>query len=126
MRVMRKASKRAESRDDVRQLLDQLEQGWGVAQDKLHQHLHELGPEPAADFLNRHAGLLAQVAEVKALLDSERLPVIYEGADEFKKRTQDYGVHEKPADYLESFDEFIRNRLNDSVALGVVVNRPAT
>lgn len=34
------------------------------------------------------------------------------------------GVHEKPADYLESFETFIRERLNDSVALGVVVNRP--
>ncbi|WP_442786572.1 type I restriction-modification enzyme R subunit C-terminal domain-containing protein [Halomonas sp. 328] len=33
-------------------------------------------------------------------------------------------MHEKPADYLESFETFIRERLNDSVALGVVVNRP--
>lgn len=124
MRVMRKATKRAEGRDDLRQQLEALEQSWGVAPERLHQHLRELGPQAAASFLHQHAGLLGQVAEVKALLGSERLPLIYEGADEFKKRTQDYGVHEKPADYLESFEAFIRERLNDSVALGVVVNRP--
>ncbi len=61
---------------------------------------------------------------MKTLLGSERLPLIYEGRDELLGRTQSYGVHEKPADYLESFEAFIRERLNDSVALGVVVNRP--
>ncbi len=124
MRVMRKATRRAEGRDDVHQRLGELEQNWGVAPDKLHQHLRELGPRAAASFLHQHTGLLGQVAEVKAMLGSERMPLIYEGADEFKKRSQDYGVHEKPADYLESFEAFIRDRLNDSVALGVVVNRP--
>ncbi len=124
MRVMRKASRRAEARDDVRQRLEELEQNWGVAPDQLHQHLRELGPQAAASFLHQHAGLLGQVAEAKTLLGSERMPIIYEGKDELLGRTQSYGVHEKPADYLESFETFIRERLNDSVALGVVVNRP--
>ncbi|MCE8028633.1 type I restriction-modification system endonuclease [Halomonas daqingensis] len=124
MRVMRKAGKRAESREDVRQLLEQLEESWGVAPQKLHKHLHELGPKSAADFLRQHAGLLAQVVEVKQLIGSERMPLIYEGKDELLERSQSYGVHEKPADYLESFDDFIKNQLNDSVALSVVVNRP--
>ncbi|SFU42173.1 type I restriction-modification system endonuclease [Halomonas korlensis] len=124
MRVMRKATRRAEGHDDLRQQLGELEHSWGVAPDKLHQHLRELGPQAAAGFLQRHAGLLRQVAEVKVMLGSERMPLIYEGQDELRERTQSYGVHDKPADYLESFEAFIRDRLNDSVALGVVVNRP--
>lgn len=52
------------------------------------------------------------------------MPAIYEGEDTFVERVQSYGVHEKPADYLESFNDFIRRQLNQSVALGVVVNRP--
>ncbi|MCK2183825.1 type I restriction-modification system endonuclease [Halomonas getboli] len=124
MRVMRQATKQAERRDDVRQCLARLEQSWGVAPDKLHQHLHKLGPQPAADFLNQHGRLLRQVAEVKALLGDERMPLIYEGGDELRDRRQDYGVHEKPADYLDSFDDFIKHQLNESVALSVVVNRP--
>ncbi|GED21588.1 type I restriction-modification system endonuclease [Halomonas halmophila] len=124
MRVMRQATKQAETRDDVRQTLQQLEEQWDVAPDKLHQHLHQLGPQAAAAFLDQHQGLLRQVAEVKARLSSSHMPVIYEGSDELVDRHQDYGVHEKPADYLESFDDFIKNQLNESVALGVVVNRP--
>ena len=58
------------------------------------------------------------------MLGSDRLPIIYEGEDEFKSRSQTYGVNEKPADYLDSFNHFIRNQLNQSVALGVIVNKP--
>ena len=39
-------------------------------------------------------------------------------------REQNYGQNQKPADYLESFHEFIHKQLNQSAALGVVVNRP--
>lgn len=70
------------------------------------------------------SGLLKQLDEVNALLGSDRLPIIYEGEDEFKSRSQTYGVNEKPADYLDSFNHFIRNQLNQSVALGVIVNKP--
>ena len=52
------------------------------------------------------------------------MPVIYEGNDEFLGREQTYGVHEKPADYLDSFNQFIRQNINQSAALSVVVNRP--
>ena len=83
-----------------------------------------LGPNLAADFVQNHSGLLNQLGEVNELLGLDRLPLIYEGADEFKSRTQTCGVNEKPADYLDSFNHFIRNQLNQSVALGVIVNKP--
>jgi type I restriction enzyme, R subunit len=101
-----------------------LEALWGVEPGKFHKHLHGLGPKQAADFVLNHGGLLKQLGEVNALLSSDRLPVIYEGSDEFKSRTQTYGVNEKPAYYLDSFNHFIRDQLNQSVALGVVVNKP--
>ena len=124
MRVLRKANQRAERQDNLRERLSELETQWGVAPAELHQHLRELGPQGAAGFLNQHARLLEQVHEVKILTGSDRMPVIYEGEDTFVERIQSYGVHEKPADYLESFNDFIRRQLNQSVALGVVVNRP--
>ncbi|MCU7802474.1 MAG: hypothetical protein KZQ92_02355 [Candidatus Thiodiazotropha sp. (ex Lucinoma borealis)] len=49
---------------------------------------------------------------------------MYEGEDEFKQRTQTYGINQKPADYIDSFSAFISNQQNQSTALGVVVNRP--
>ena len=124
MRVLRKAVKNAEQKPQLKQKLDELEVLWGVEPSKLHQHLHHLGPLQAAVFVQNHSGLLKQLEEVNALLGSDRLPLIYEGADELKSRTQTYGVNEKPADYLDRFNHFIRDQLDQSAALGFIVNKP--
>jgi type I restriction enzyme, R subunit len=124
MRVMRKAVKKAENKPELKAKLDQLEGLWGVAPDKLHQHLHQIGPQDAAQFFKQHQGLINQLAEVRYLAGSDNMPIIYEGRDEFLGREQTYGVHQKPADYLDSFNQFIRQNINQSAALSVVVNRP--
>ncbi|MGK9066287.1 type I restriction-modification system endonuclease [Stutzerimonas chloritidismutans] len=124
MRILRKASHKAESKPTLKSKLDELEDTWGVAPEKLHQHLHGLGPQQAAQFVRQHSQLLEQLATVNALLGSENYPLISTHTDELMVREQNYGANQKPADYLESFNDFIRNQLNQSVALGVVVNRP--
>ena len=124
MRVMRKAVKKAEDKPELKAKLDQLEGTWGIAPEKLHQHLHQIGPKDAASFLKQHQGLINQLAEVRFLAGSESMPIIYEGKDEYLGRTQTYAVHEKPADYLTSFNDFIKQNINQSAALSVVVNRP--
>ena len=124
MRILRKADKQAEQKPELKQKLQELQELWGMEPKKLPQHLHELGPQQAAQFMHTHQGLLQQLAEVSLLMGSERLPLIYEGHDEFKSRTQTYGINEKPADYLDSFNRFIHEQINQSVALGVIVNHP--
>jgi len=124
MRVLRKATHRAAAKPPLRDKLDQLEGEWGVAPARLHTHLHELGPQAAAQFLQQQPMLLQQLAEVGALLGSDHYPIISTHEDELLDRQQNYGVHEQPADYLESFNRFVRDNLNHSVALSVVVNRP--
>ena len=124
MCIMRKAVKKAENKPELKAKLDQLEGMWGIAPDKLHQHLHQIGPKQAAQFFKQHQGLINQLAEVRFLAGSDKMPVIYQGHDEFISRQQNYGVHEKPADYLESFNDFIKQNINLSAALSVVVNRP--
>ena len=120
---MRKAAKEAESKPELKTKLDELEDIWGVAPETLHQHLHKLEPKQAAQFLQSKTNLLKQINAVKLILGSNNMPLIYEGKDELLSREQTYGVHEKPADYLDSFNHFIKQQLNQSVALGVVVNR---
>jgi type I restriction enzyme R subunit len=124
MRILRKASHKAETKPALKNKLAELENVWGVAPDKLHQHLHEMGPQQAAQFVRKHAQLLDQLATVQALLGSDHYPVISTHSDTLMVREQNYGAYQKPADYLESFNDFIKNQLNQSVALGVVVNRP--
>ncbi|WP_286240958.1 type I restriction-modification system endonuclease [Neptuniibacter halophilus] len=123
MRVMRKAQKKAEQKPPLKEKLNELEQLWGVPASNLHQHLHELGPSSAAQFLRTHSQLVNQIANVNELLGSDKQPLIFDGDDELKGRTQDPDG-KRPEDYLESFHDFIHNQLNQSVALGVVVNKP--
>lgn len=124
MRVMRKATHKAERKPTLKTKLVELESLWGIAPDKLHQHLHQLGVKQAASFLRQHHGLLQQVDAVRQLLGSEYYPLISEHEDELLLREQSYGQYQKPADYLDSFNQFIRAQLNQSAALAVVVNKP--
>ncbi|EGR0606843.1 TPA: type I restriction-modification system endonuclease [Vibrio cholerae] len=124
MRVLRKAEKKAENKPELKQKLDELQSLWGVEPKSLHKHLHILGPKQAANFITQHSGLLSQLAEVNDLLGSERQPIISEHHDEIRERIQSYGVHKKPEDYLDSFNQFIKEQLNQSAALSVVVNKP--
>ena len=124
MRILRKAVNKAEKKPELKQKLAELESLWGIEPSHLHKHLQQLGPKQAAEFVQSHSGLLKQLGEVSDLLGSDRLPIIYEGIDEFKSRSQTFGVNEKPADYLESFNRFINEQINLSVALSVIVNKP--
>lgn len=124
MRVLRKADSRAERNPELKTKLVELEELWGVPPAKLHQTLHEGGIAHAKAFLIKHNNLLNQLTEVKYLTGSEHMPVIYEGEDELVSREQSFGEHERPADYLDSFDAFIKNNLNKSVALTVIATKP--
>jgi len=128
MRVLRKATHSAEKRPKLKERLAMLEQQWGVAPEKLHQHLHKLGeehgPKAAADYLRHTTRLLTQLAEVQELLGTLYMPVLSNHADELQVRDQSWGTYKKPEDYLESFSEFIQRQMNESAALAVVVQRP--
>ncbi|WP_027909897.1 type I restriction-modification system endonuclease [Pseudomonas sp. URMO17WK12:I4] len=124
MRILRKAQHKAEDKPKLKKKLDELQEVWGVEPAQLHKHLHDLGPQQAANFVRQHSQLLNQLAAVSALLGSENYPVISTHSDELLLREQNSGQNQKPADYLESFNDFIRSQLNQSAALGVVVNRP--
>ncbi|MFW5636067.1 MAG: type I restriction-modification enzyme R subunit C-terminal domain-containing protein, partial [Thermodesulfobacteriota bacterium] len=124
MRVLRRAAAKAEQNPQVRDKLAELENLWGVPPEELHRHLRELGPDGAAEFLKTHGRLVQQVGEVSRLIGSDRYPIISEHADELLNREQTYGPYDRPRDYLERFSDFIRNQVNESAALAVVVNRP--
>ena len=128
MRVLRKAAHAAEQRPPIREKLNQFEQQWGVAPEKLHEHLHRLGekhgPRAAADFLQNSTRLLTQLAEVQQLLGTVYMPVLSGHADALTAREQSWGYHKRPEDYLDSFGTFVCKQLNQSAAIAVVVRRP--
>lgn len=124
MRVLRSAEHRAEKRPKLKERLAALQQQWGVPPAELHRHLHELGPQAAAGFINQRVGLLTQLLEVRALMGTAYMPLLATHRDELVAREQSWGTYAKPEDYLDSFGRFVREQLNQSAALAVVVNRP--
>lgn len=128
MRVLRDAKHKAEKKPALQNCLDQLEQKWGVPPQELHRHLHKLGqthgPKAAADYIRQNTQLLVQLAEVKELVGTAYRPILSNAPDVLKERTQSWGTYAKPEDYLDSFGHFVREQLNQSIALSVVVNRP--
>lgn len=128
MRVLRKANSKSENNPELKEQLDNLESQWGIEPAKLHQHLHTLGPQQAIAFMNKvgltEGGLIDKLEEVKRMIGSEYYPIISEDEDELKVREQNYGKYKKPEDYLDSFNLFIKEQLNLSAALAVVVNKP--
>ena len=124
MRVLRQAGHRAEKRPKLQARLDELEQQWGVPPAKLHNHLHELGPQGAADYLKHSTRLLVQLAEVQELMGTAYMPILSQHADELLVREQSWGTYVRPEDYLDSFGRFVREQINQSAALAVVVNAP--
>ena len=124
MRVLRRASHRAPKRPALKARLDQLEQQWGVPPARLHQHLHDLGPQGAASFLKNSTRLLVQLTEVQELMGSAYKPILSGHADELRERSQSWGIYAKPEDYLDSFGRFVKEQINQSAALAVVVNAP--
>ncbi|MBS1189558.1 MAG: hsdR [Rhodocyclaceae bacterium] len=124
MRVLRDATHKAEKKPVLKTRLAELEQHWNVSPAELHKHLQKIGPQAAAEFIRQQAGLLQQIEEVKALVGSAYMPLLSHHKDEFLLREQSYDQYNRPEDYLDSFSHFIREQLNHSVALGVVVNRP--
>ncbi|WP_247254792.1 type I restriction-modification system endonuclease [Pseudomonas moorei] len=124
MRILRKADHKAQTKPSLKKKLEELQDIWGVEPAQLHKHLHDLGPRQAAEFVREHSQLLTQLGAVSTLLGSENYPIISTHSDELLVREQSYGAYQKPQDYLESFHDFVHSQLNQSTALGVVVNRP--
>lgn len=128
MRVLRDAQHKAEKRPALKTRLAELEQQWGVPPHELHRHLHKIGqeqgPKAAAEYLHHHTRLLVQLAEVQQLLGTAYMPVISNHADALVAREQSWGQYAKPEDYLDSFTQFVREQVNQSAAMAVVVKRP--
>ena len=128
MRVLRKAEHQAAKKPALKERLQQLEQSWGVAPAQLHRHLHDIaqkkGTTAAVAFLHDHTQLLQQLGQVQELMGTAYRPVLSDHADALIAREQSWGSYTRPEDYLDGFERFVREQLNQSVALGVVVNRP--
>lgn len=126
MRILRRANKKAEKNPEVKAKLEELQASWGIEPANLHKILHEKGVAYTQEFLREHSQLVKQLFELKLLVGSDKMPVIYTGEDEIVSVVQPprEGENTGNDDYLESFERFIKEQVNQSIALSVVANKP--
>lgn len=93
----------------------------GMSPDELTQHLKSCGPEQAAQWFADHPVFLDIIEERS---DEQRPLLVSDHHDELLRVERGYGKGNKPDDYLEAFDRFVRSQLNQLPALIVVAQRP--
>ena len=124
MRVMRKAQKKAEKNPELKEELDLIEQQWGVPASQIHQMLYKVGPQKAAELLQKHGNFVEKLENIKQLLKSSHIQIISDKEDQFIEKTQVFADFTRPEDYLSAFDRFIKQSINESIAMKVVVSKP--
>ena len=124
MRVFRKAEKKAENNPALKTQLTDLEELWGVAPAKLHTHLHSLGPVAAANFFGQHPTIDKNIDTIQKQIGTYQFPIISDIEDKFVSRLQETEGFNRPEDYLESFNQWIKDHLNEYAALTACVTAP--
>jgi len=124
LRILRRAVHKAANDPVLRDKLDELERLWGVPPVRMHKHLLGLGPEGAKGFLRTFRQFPDQLEDIRLQMGSDRYPLVSHEPDQFLSRSQAAGNNDRPDDYLQSFAEFVKVSVNESVAMSVVVNRP--
>jgi type I restriction enzyme R subunit len=101
---------------------DDIERLAGLRPKALADHLAQLEPAAVAAFFSERPGL-APLLDAPAGGDGKPV-LISEHPDEVRRVEHGYGNGQRPADYLESFGEYLRTHLNEIPALQVVLQRP--
>ena len=124
MRVFRKAEKKAENNPALKTQLTELEELWGVTPAKLHTHLQSLGPVAAANFFGQHPTIDKNIDTIQKQIGTYQFPIISDIEDKFVNRLQETEGFYRPEDYLESFNQWINDHLNEYAALTACVTAP--
>lgn len=135
-RLMTRVLHRLKQRPSLQGQLDHLQEMIGMPAADLPAHLRSLSrhsprsngsddTEALKTFLQVHPKLINTLEALRhACADTDDMVVLSAHEDKLTARVQDYGPYQRPEDYLEAFGHFIREQLNQSVALNVIVNRP--
>ena len=126
-RILGKAEKFKHHPDQVklREALGKIKENFKVESNQLPQMLRAKGVNDLGTWLKQNSAILeARLSEVRSSLGSLDLPIISNEQDEFVERKIDT-AHQKPEDYLQHFDNFVKTAVNDNAAIKAVVTRPS-
>lgn len=124
--------------NQLNQLVAKLNRRQMAISDKVKQDFETLTGKTATQFIDELKNVSADkiteyVAEHEAwfniLLEKNALPrkkrIIYEGEDEVISHTRDYGSTDRPQDYIESFTAYLKENMNEIMALKLICTKPS-
>lgn len=79
-------------------------------------------PAEAKKHLLAYYDMFQMLQEMKA--NGRRTVVISDKEDKLIEHSRGYGSAEKPEDYLDSFEKYVRTNMNEIVALNIICTRP--
>ena len=129
-RLMTRVSQLVRRLPGLRPPLDDLGRLIDMPPADLPRHLRELlrsdtGTAAITGYLRAHPQLAPALASLqKATAGGSPLVTLSSHKDQLHERAQDYGGYTRPEDYLDAFRRFIREQINQSTALNVIVHRP--
>ena len=135
-RLMTRVRHRLNQHPSLQGKLDHLEDMIGMPPADLPAYLRKLSKlgtgrndghdtEALRAFLETHPKLVSTLETLQMESSgNDSWVTLSDHHDQLTARVQDYGPYQRPEDYLEAFGHFIREQLNQSVALNVIVNRP--
>ena len=75
------------------------------------------------NYIVEHEAWFNILLEKNALPNKKR--IVYEGEDEVISHTRDFGDTDKPQDYIESFTQYLKNNMNEVMALKLICTKPS-
>mgnify|MGYP000845700498 FL=1 len=129
-RLMTRVSQLIQRLPDLKPPLDELGRLINMPPADLPSHLRALlrsdaGTAAITDYLRAHPQLVPALTCLhKAAAGGSPLATLSSHKDQLQERARDYGGYTRPEDYLDAFRRFIREQINQSTALNVIVHRP--
>ena len=85
--------------------------------------LRALPVEKISSYIQEHESYFTFLQEKDACHGKTR--IIYEGEDEVVSHTRDYGNTQKPQDYIEDFTQYLKDNMNEIMALKLICTKPS-
>jgi type I restriction enzyme R subunit len=103
--------------------IDAYQMAIGESAEETIERLRTTPPREIKEWASTHKNI-GLILDWRPEGESDTWIPISNHADELISVTSGYGNNQRPEDYLQSFESFVRNNVNDIMALNVVVQRP--
>ncbi|MCB1192090.1 MAG: type I restriction-modification system endonuclease [Leptospiraceae bacterium] len=124
-RIIKKAEKKSDH-EPVFHLIKRIEKHIERNLSDIPSTIKSKNPKEFAELIGKYPLLPSMIEELRDTIQKVQIPTAYISTHEDELIAKEYGFPEgkKPEDYIESFNQFIKENVNRSIAIKAIVTRP--